>query len=67
MSRLRSGIAPHISISAHPMAEEGADDFLREIDELLGDEGGGEGEEGESGGGEGGTESAPVLEKTKTA
>lgn len=49
------------------MAEEGTDDFLREIDELLGDEGGGEGGEGESGGGEGGTESAPVLEKPKTA
>lgn len=51
------------------MAEEGTDDFLREIDELLGDEGGGEGGEEENGvgGGEGEADGTAVLEKPKTA
>ena len=44
-------------------AEGGTDDFLREIDELLGEEGG----EKVNGGGEGGEEKAAVLDEPKTA
>ena len=44
------------------MAAEGADDFLREIDELLGEEG----EEEVNGGGEGGEEKAAVLDEPQT-